>query len=168
MSIFDDLTEVVSAAGSEVAERAKAVKDEVEITLRISKAKKKLKKYHVSIGKKYVKLHENDFEEDFAEDIAHVQDLHEEIDALYASLEELKSEYAQTEESGDDTEAEAEEKKTFCPYCGNPASADYIFCPVCGKSLKKEAAPEAAETVEETAEEASEAIKEAVETAAEE
>lgn len=75
-----------------------------------------LEKHYLSIGRKYVQLHETDYEEDFSGD----------MDAIAASRKKL-DDYS--------LQMQIVMGVIICTGCGNKAPAGSVFCNMCGSRL---------------------------------
>lgn len=138
MGFFEDLGKKVADAGQKTVQKTKEMSDVTRLELLTKKEEGKLNQLYTQIGRLYVELHSDDFEEAFAERIGQVKDAGETIQNYRQQIEEIKN-------SGDKKEEEAEAGRR-CPDCGAPIPDGRRFCTSCGKPVPQEEEKPAEET----------------------
>lgn len=138
MGLFEDITGAVAEAGAAAYEKAVIACDEVSIKVKIASIEKEIIRNYKAIGKKYAKLHREDFEEAFSEEMSKIFDCEEEIEDLEKKLEKDSEE--------EDNPAAAVKA---CVACGEQIQEEHVFCPKCGARQQKPAEEKAEEKVEE-------------------
>lgn len=139
MGFLEDLGKKVADAGQKTMQKTKEMSDVTRLELLAKKEEGKLTQLYSQIGKLYVELHSDDFEEMFAELIGQVKDAGQTIQSYRQQIEEIKS-------SGDKKEEEAISGRR-CPNCGVPITEGRRFCTSCGKPVPQEEEKSAKETV---------------------
>jgi len=66
MSIFDELGKKVTQTGQSVAQKTKDMADTAKINSMVADEEKKINNGYYQIGKMYLSLHENDYEDQYA------------------------------------------------------------------------------------------------------
>lgn len=119
MAFFDDLGKKITQAGQTTIQKTKEMADVARMNSYISDEEKKINNFYLEIGKRYVSLHTEDFEGDYADMINGIRESEEKIKSYQKELEELKG-----------------VKK--CPKCGAEVKNDALFCSICGEKMPQE------------------------------
>lgn len=138
MGFFEDLGKKVADAGQKTVQKTKEMSDVTRLELLAKKEEGKLNQLYSQIGKLYVELHADDFEESFAGLIGQVKDAGQTIQNYRQQIEEIKN-------SGDKKEEESVSGRR-CPDCGAPIPDGRRFCTSCGKPVPQEEEKPAEET----------------------
>lgn len=142
----------ISQAGQSAVQKTKDMTEIARINSLISDEEKKMNLAYVDIGKKYVSLHRNDSEAEFAAFVKEVVESEEKIAVWRDQIlnirgvrrcpncgAELKDGVAFCSECGASVPkgaaASAEASKTVCPNCGAELKAGAAFCTKCGTKL---------------------------------
>lgn len=119
MAFFDDLSKKLTQAGQATIQKTKEIADITRINSNISDEEKRINNFYTEIGKLYVSLHSEDFENDFTS-------MFDGINAAQAKIKELKKELEQIKGV----------KK--CPNCGAEVNNEAVFCSGCGGKMPQE------------------------------
>ena len=128
MDFLSELTDVISATGRDVTDKAKKIKEIAKINTQITAEESKRHDKYAQLGKEYFDLIKYNPPESFKEIVADIQNTLETETALKAHLCVLKG-------------------LVTCSSCGKEIPVDYQFCPNCG--AKNEIPTVDAEVVEE-------------------
>lgn len=143
MGFFEDLGKKVADAGQKTVQKTKEMSDVTRLELLAKKEEGKLNQLYGQVGRLYVELHGDDFEEAFAELIGQVKDAGQTIQSYRQQIEEIKT-------SGDKKEEEVVSGRR-CPECGVPVPEGRRFCTSCGKPIPQEEEPAEEPAEEESA-----------------
>lgn len=139
MAFFDKLSKTVTDASQKTLAKGKELADTSRLNSMISEEKKEIANQYFQIGKLYVSIHREDYEEDFAGMIATIAESAAKIKDYTKQIQDLKG-VQRCEICG----AEVPNGSAFCSTCGatmpkvqGPVSADYITCDNCGARVKK-------------------------------
>ena len=109
MAFLDDLGKAFSNAG----QKTKDMADIAKCNSQLAEEEKKINNIFFQIGKTYVQLHPQDYEEPLAAYIQAYQESQKQIEDIQSRLKQLRN-------------------IVNCPNCGTETSADIAFCSVCG------------------------------------
>lgn len=133
MSFFNDLGKKISTTTSNVVEKTKTSTDTLRLNGLVSDEERNINNAYLNIGKKYVELHAEQPEEDFAEQFAVIAESRKKIDEYKAQIRKNK-------------------KLLLCQNCGAEIPETVLFCTKCGaenpvgkRMAEERAAQEAAE-----------------------
>ncbi len=125
MAFFEELGKTLSDTGKEVATKAKALTETIQLKTQISAEKTKLEEAYAVIGKQFYEA-EKEPEESYAKAFEAVRASRERIAALEIEL----------------TQSEG---TRICAECGAKVSKDSFFCGKCGAPVKESDAKKNAE-----------------------
>lgn len=123
MDFIDNLT----AAGRDVAVKAKDTAEILKWRTKIGLEKDKMSKAYEEIGRLFVQLHEESPSEEYFDLYAKLGESRELIGQYEAEIAKVRC------RSGES----ASETMIICPYCGTKIEAESIYCPKCGKNIYK-------------------------------
>ena len=120
MEFFENLSELISGKGKEVAEAAKKMAEIANIKGKISGVETEIKKNYRKIGEAYYEAYKAaEVTCEFEEYVEAIRDAKKKIEELNFKLNELKGELV-------------------CKGCGSQIKADNAFCPKCGTKVEVE------------------------------
>ena len=127
MAFIDDVKETLAKAGKTTVQKTKDIAAIAKVSADIEETKSLLKAVYIEIGKKYCETHDKESAgEDFAINVATVENLKEQLEALKTERLTLRG-------------------KVRCGECGKAVDNEYIFCPFCGAKLPEAPVEEAPE-----------------------
>ncbi len=139
MAFFDKLSKSVTEASQKTIAKTKELADTSRLNSMISEQEKIITNQYFEIGKRYVSLHKEDYEEDFAGMMSRIADAEAKIQDCRKEIQHIKGIW-QCEQCG----AEIPDGAAFCSSCGAMIpkvqvieTIDYIQCENCGASVKK-------------------------------
>ena len=113
MDFFEKLKKNVVQAGQTVADKAKKTTDILKLKEQIRQDKREIRDITYRIGKTYIKLHQNDYEEEY--------------EKYFQSLKTVKEALAEKEQ-----DLQKMYDKVRCTECGAEMSSSDDYCPKCG------------------------------------
>lgn len=122
MAFFGDLGKKLSQAGQTAVQKTKEMTDIARINGMISDEEKKVNNNYYQIGKLYVAMHQNDFEDDFAGMITAIRESETKIRDYKQQIQDIKG-------------------VVRCEKCGAEVANDVAFCSSCGDPMPKQNAP---------------------------
>ena len=139
MDFFDKLSKSVTEASQKTIAKTKELADTSRLNVMISEQEKVITNQYFQIGKLYVSLHKNDFEDDFTGMIGTIVDAETKIADYKKQIQEIKG-VQRCEKCG----AEVPNGAAFCSSCGATMpkiqpipSEDCVKCGNCGAEVKK-------------------------------
>lgn len=139
MAFFDKLSKTVTEASQKTIAKTKELADTSRLNSMISEEEKVITNQYFQIGKLYVSIHKDDFEDDFAGMIGAIAEAEAKIRDYKKQIQDIKG-VQRCEKCG----AEVPNGAAFCSACGAtmpkvqaPVSTDYIKCENCGTEVKK-------------------------------
>lgn len=139
MAFFDKLSKTVTEASQKTIAKTKELADTSRLNSLISDEEKTITNQYFQIGKLYVSLHKDDYEDDFAGMIAAIADAEAKIRDYKNQIQDIKG-VQRCEKCG----AEVANGAAFCSSCGAsmpkiqaPVAADVVKCENCGTEVKK-------------------------------
>lgn len=139
MAFFDKLSKSVTEVSQKTIAKTKELADTSKLNSMISEQEKIITNQYFQIGKLYVSIHKDDFEDDFAGMIAAIADADAKIKDYKKQIHDIKG-VQRCEKCG----AEVSNGAAFCSSCGAtmpkvqlPISDDYVKCENCGTEVKK-------------------------------
>ena len=130
MAFIDDVKDTLAKTGKTAVKKTKDLASIAKVTADIEETKSLLKAVYIEIGKKYCETYDKSTAgEDFAINVATVENLREQLDALKMERLTLRG-------------------KVKCGECGKAVDNVYVYCPFCGAKLPETPAPEAEEVVD--------------------
>lgn len=139
MAFFDKLGKTVTEASQKTIAKTKELADTSRLNSMISEQEKIVTNQYFQIGKLYVSIHKNDFEDVFAGMICAIADAEAKIRDYKKQIQDIKG-IQRCERCG----AEVPNGAAFCSSCGATmpkiqvsASDDYVKCENCGTNVKK-------------------------------
>ena len=134
MAFIDEVKETLTKTGKTAVKKTKDLAAIAKVTADIEETKSLLKAVYIEIGKKYCETHSKDNAgDDFAINVATVENLKEQLEALRAERLTLRG-------------------KVKCAECGKAADDSYAFCPFCGAKYPEEPKEEPSEEADDTVE----------------
>ena len=139
MAFFDKLSKSVTEASQKTIAKTKELADTSRLNSMISEQEKIITNQYFEIGKLYVSLHKEDYEEDFAGMMSRIVEAETKIQECRKEIQHIKGIW-HCEKCG----AEIPDGAAFCSSCGAVIPKvqviepiDYIRCENCGASVKK-------------------------------
>lgn len=139
MAFFDKLSKTVTEASQKTIAKTKELADTSRLNTMISEQEKIITNQYFQIGKLYVSIHKDNFEDDFAGMIAAIADAEAKIRDYKKQIQDIKG-VQRCEKCG----AEVPNGAAFCSSCGATMpkiqaseSSDYVKCENCGTDVKK-------------------------------
>lgn len=139
MAFFENLSKTVTGVGQKAIAKTKELADTSRLNSMISEEEKVITNQYFQIGKLYVSIHKDDFEDDFAGMIGAIAEAEAKIRDYKKQIQDIKG-VQRCEKCG----AEVPNGAAFCSSCGAsmpkmqpPISADYIKCGNCGTAVKR-------------------------------
>ena len=130
MAFIDDVKDTLTKTGKTAVRKTKDLAAIAKVTADIEQTKSLLKAVYIEIGKKYCETHDKDSAgEDFAINVATVENLREQLEALRIERLTLRG-------------------KISCPECGKAVDNVYSFCPFCGAKFPEKEEPKEEEPAE--------------------
>lgn len=140
MAFFDELGKKVSEAGQKTLQKTKEISDTTRINSMISDEEKTINNNYYQIGKLYVSLHGNDYEDEFSGMISAIAESEKKIREYRNQVQEIKG-VRRCANCG----AEVPRGSAFCSSCGEPMPkvetmipVDMVKCEGCGALVKKD------------------------------
>lgn len=119
MVFFNDLGKRLSQAGQTAVQKTKDMTDIARINGLISDEEKAINNNYYEIGKLYVEMHQNDFENDFAGIIATIRESEAKIKNYHQQIQSIKG-------------------VVRCEKCGAEVASTSAFCNSCGTAIPKQ------------------------------
>ncbi len=147
MAIIENIKDTISKTGRSAVKKTKDLAGLARVNSRIEETKELIDAVYAEIGRKYCELYTKETAgEEFAIDVATVENLKEQLDALSQEKLALKG-------------------KVKCEKCGKTSDDDYAFCPFCGErfpepAVAEEKAPELASAEEDVFDDEDEEVEE--------
>ena len=139
MAFFDKLSTTVTEASQKTIAKTKELADTSRLHSQISDEEKTITNQYFQIGKLYVSLHKEDYEEDFAGMIATIAEAEARIRDYKKQIQDIKG-VQRCARCG----AEVSNSAAFCSSCGAampkiqaPVATDVVKCENCGAEVKK-------------------------------
>lgn len=153
MGFLDDLGKKVADAGQKTVQKTKEMSDIARLNSLVAKEESRLNQVYGRIGKLYVDLHADDFEDGFAGMFGEVREAQGNIQDYRQQIEEIRNARSNEENkvpaSGKCPNCGAEllDGMRFCRSCGKPVpqpeepsgAAEDKYCPGCGEKLAADA-----------------------------
>lgn len=119
MAFFDDFGKKLTQAGQSVVNKTKEVGEIAKVSLAVAEEEKNLTNLYCQLGKLYLQLHADDYQEGLAQTVEDIKTCQAKIDEYRNTLRELKG-IAVCEKCGAEVAANA----SFCSGCGNKITQD--------------------------------------------
>lgn len=139
MTFFDKLSKTVTEASQKTIAKTKELADTSRLNSMISDEEKVITNQYFQIGKLYVSIHKDDFEDDFAGMISAIAESETKIKEYKKQIQDIRG-IQRCEKCG----AEVPNGAAFCSSCGATMpkiqaslSSDYIKCENCSAEVKK-------------------------------
>lgn len=139
MEFFEKLGKSVTEVSQKTIAKTKELADTSKLNSMISEQEKIITNQYFQIGKLYVSIHKDNYEEDFAGMIATIAEADTKIREYKKQIQDIKG-VQRCEKCG----AEVSNGAAFCSACGATmpkiqtiASDDYVKCENCGTAVKK-------------------------------
>lgn len=127
MGFFEDIGKKVADAGQKTVQKTKEMSDVIRLESLVTKEGNKLEQIYNQIGKLYVELHADSFEDAFAEMFGEIREAEQNIQNYRQQIDEIKNSRNREE---DETAAFGK-----CPNCGAAVPEGGLFCTSCGKPI---------------------------------
>lgn len=124
MDFIDNLT----AAGRDVAVKAKDTAEILKWRTKIGLEKDKMSKTYEEIGRIFVQINAESPSEEYFELYAKLGESRQLIEQYEDEIVKIRRSSAGNTMAGD---------MIICPYCGGKIEAESIYCPKCGKNIYK-------------------------------
>ena len=118
MAFFDKLSKTVTEVSQKTIAKAKELADTSRLNSMISEEEKVIANQYFQIGKLYVSVHKDDFEDDFAGMIGAIAEAEAKIKDFKMQIQDIKG-VQRCENCG----AEVKKGMRFCTSCGKPTDA---------------------------------------------
>lgn len=139
MAFFDKISKTVTEAGQKTIAKTKELADTSRLNSMISEQEKIITNQYFQIGKLYVSIHKDNFEDDFSGMIAAIADAEAKIRDYKKQVQDIKG-VQRCEKCG----AEVPNGVAFCSACGNAMpkveafdTNHYVKCTYCGAVIEK-------------------------------
>lgn len=139
MDFFEKLGKSVTEVSQKTIAKTKELADTSKLNSMISEQEKIITNQYFQIGKLYVSIHKDNYEDDFAGMIATIDEADTKIREYKKQIQDIKG-VQRCEKCG----AEVPNGSAFCSSCGATmpkiqtiASDDYVKCENCGTAVKK-------------------------------
>lgn len=119
MDFFEQFRKNVTQAGQTAVEKAKKAADILKVKEQIRQDKREIRDLTYKIGKTYIKLHQDDYEEEYEKYFTSLKTVKEALAEKEKELQKL-NERIQCTECG----AEISASDDYCPKCGTPVAFD--------------------------------------------
>lgn len=124
MDIIGNIKDTISRTGKSAVKKTKDLAGLARINARIEETKELIEGVYAQMGRKYFELYSKDgASEEFAIDIATIENLTEQLEAFEQEKLALKG-------------------KIKCTECGKTGDDGYAYCPFCGAKFPESPAPE--------------------------
>ena len=117
MAFFDEISKKITSTGQSAVKKTKDVAEVARLNSLVADEERNSEALYREIGKLYVKLHQNDCEEQFASLIDSVRKSNNTVLALKKQINDIK-------------------KVSDCPNCGASVPVNAAFCSVCGNKIE--------------------------------
>lgn len=141
MAFWDNLSQKASETTVKAMQKAKEMSDIAKLNSMISEEETKINNTYYQIGKLYVAMHHQDYEEEFVGMITAIGEAGEKIKSYKQQVQDIKGVACCTQ-----CGAEVQAGVAFCSSCGAPMPKtqqtnmeDLVRCEGCGAMVKKEA-----------------------------
>ncbi|MBQ8280410.1 MAG: zinc ribbon domain-containing protein [Roseburia sp.] len=122
MAFLDVLGKKISQTGQEVVQKTKDTAEVIKYNSMISDEEHRIDNLYNQIGKTYVELHADSYEEAFAEAISGIKEAQAKISEYREHIIQVKGVFA-------------------CPNCGEELPLGVAFCSACGSKMEKPETP---------------------------
>jgi len=129
MGFLEDIGKKVADAGQKTVQKTKDMSDVIRLEASVTKEENKLGQIYSQIGKLYVELHADSFEDAFTGMFGEIREAEQNIQNYRQQIDEIKNSRNREED-----EAAASGK---CPNCGAAVPDGSLFCTSCGKPIPK-------------------------------
>ena len=129
MGFFEDIGKKVADVGQKTVQKTKEMSDILRLESLVTKEENKLEQIYSQIGKMYVELHTDSFEDAFAGMFGEIREAEQNIQNYRQQIDEIKNSRNREED-----EAAASGK---CRNCGAAVPDGSLFCTSCGKPIQQ-------------------------------
>lgn len=149
MAFFDEIGKKVTEVGQKTVQKSLEFTEISKLNMMISDEEKNLSALYGEIGKLYLKLHKDDYEDAFAEVMKSVNTTEKKIHSYKNQIVELKGvqrcekcgaalpqNAAFCSSGGTPASRQTQSKTSICKYCGAKLVENASFCATCGKPIK--------------------------------
>lgn len=152
MAFFDDIGKRISQTGQSAVQKTKEMADVAKINTVISDEERRLNNNYIQIGRLYVELHSDDYEQAFADMMTEIKDAEKKIDEYKQQIQDIKG-VIRCEHCGAEIPniaafcsacgtavprqqvMENDPSKILCIGCGQMIPGDVKFCTSCGRAV---------------------------------
>lgn len=139
MALWENLGKKASESTAKAVQKAKELSETSRLSSVISEEEKKINNNYSQLGKLYVSIHPNDYEEEFAGMINSINESEEKIKDYRKQIQDIKG-VLRCEKCG----AEVQKGVAFCSSCAAPMpnmqavnTEEFVACEGCGSMVKK-------------------------------
>lgn len=123
MAFFDKLSRTVTEAGQKTIAKTMELADVTRLNSMISDEEKNINSQYTKIGKLYLSLHKNDYEDVFAEMVSTIAEAEDKIRGYKNQIQDIRG-------------------IQHCEACGAEVPKGAAFCSACGAVMPKPQSPE--------------------------
>lgn len=141
MAFWDNFSQKASETTAKAMQKAKEMSDIAKLNSMISEEETKINNTYYQIGKLYVAMHHQDYEEEFVGMVTTIREADEKIKSYKQQVQDIKGVMCCTQ-----CGAEVQAGVAFCSSCGAPmpkvqqiSMEEMVRCEGCGAMVKKEA-----------------------------
>ena len=147
MAFFDRLTKTVTEASQKTLAKTKELADTSRLSVMIAEQERLINNQYLQIGKLYVSIHKDNYEEDFSDMFASIADAEAKISDYRKQIQDIKG-----VQCCDKCGAEVPNGSAFCSSCGAPMPKEPVAEPTDVVTVEPVAEPADYVTVEPAAE----------------
>lgn len=116
MTLWSNLGKMASEATAKAVEQAKVLTEVTKLNSQIADEEKRINENYLRIGKLYIEIHADDYEEDFSEMLAAIAESKKKIQAYKLQIQDVRG-------------------VVRCGKCGAEVAKNAAFCGACGERM---------------------------------
>lgn len=116
MALWSNLGKMASEATAKAVEQAKVLTEVTKLNSQIADEEKRINENYLRIGKLYIDIHTDDYEEDFSEMLAAIAESEKKIQTYKLQIQDVKG-------------------VVCCSKCGAEVAKNAAFCGACGEHM---------------------------------